>query len=268
VPPYPDDELSDAFEKIEEDFLEALDESLAPRGPGLLFDLVGTLGLPAGSAAIDVGCGAGTHAVELARRFGLRVTGVDPIAHHVEQCRQLLAEAASTDPPLAARVVFEIGRVEGLAHGDGAFDLVWCRDVLMYASDLGGAFAELRRVLRSGGSAVVYHSMLATARLTADEASMLGVDVTPAQLEATMAAAGFRVAQSVALGIEHAEYFEEAKGSKGRRLRHLARMLRAPERYAERFGQAAFDIMLADAYWHVYHMIGKLETMAYLLHTA
>jgi len=38
-----------------EAFAEALDHSLAPRGPGLLFDLVAELGLAPGSVAVDVG---------------------------------------------------------------------------------------------------------------------------------------------------------------------------------------------------------------------
>src|SRR6516225_1992621 len=38
-----------------EAFAEALDHSLAPHGPGLLFDLVAELGLAPGSVAVDVG---------------------------------------------------------------------------------------------------------------------------------------------------------------------------------------------------------------------
>jgi len=34
----------DAYPQIEEDFSDALDESLHPRGPGLLFDLVAGMG--------------------------------------------------------------------------------------------------------------------------------------------------------------------------------------------------------------------------------
>jgi cyclopropane fatty-acyl-phospholipid synthase-like methyltransferase len=38
--------------------------------------LVEVLGLPAGTRILDVGCGTGRHAVELAKR-GYRVTGLD-----------------------------------------------------------------------------------------------------------------------------------------------------------------------------------------------
>jgi hypothetical protein len=31
------------------------------------------------------------------------------------------------------------------------------------------------------------------------------------------------------------------------------------------FGQAAYDIMLSDCFWHVYRMLGKLQGRAYLL---
>ncbi len=47
-----------------------------------------------------------------------------------------------------------------------------------------------------------------------------------------------------------------------------ARLLRAPDRFIERFGQAAYDIMLADCLWHVYRMIGKLSGRVYVLSRA
>ena len=70
--------VHDAFDLVEEQFNEALDESLDPSGPGVLYDYVAAMGLPAGSVALDAGCGEGEHAIDLSRRFGLRVTGVDP----------------------------------------------------------------------------------------------------------------------------------------------------------------------------------------------
>jgi hypothetical protein len=74
-------DVHDAFDLVEEKFNEALDESLDPAGPGVLYDYVAGMGLAAGAIALDAGCGEGEHAIELSRRFGLRVTGIDPVAH-------------------------------------------------------------------------------------------------------------------------------------------------------------------------------------------
>ena len=73
-------DVHDAFDLVEEQFNEALDESLDPAGPEVLYDYVAGMGLPAGAIALDAGCGEGEHAIELSRRFGLRVTGIDPVA--------------------------------------------------------------------------------------------------------------------------------------------------------------------------------------------
>jgi hypothetical protein len=56
------DEFYVEYPRIEPVFLAALDESLEPRGPDLLYELVDAMGLPSGSTAADVGCGTGRHA--------------------------------------------------------------------------------------------------------------------------------------------------------------------------------------------------------------
>src|SRR5262249_34139472 len=48
------EQFYDEYPRIEEAFLAALDESLNPRGPDLLYDLVAELGLPPGAVALDV----------------------------------------------------------------------------------------------------------------------------------------------------------------------------------------------------------------------
>ena len=142
--------LEQAYEeypRIEEEFSAALDESLHPRGPDLLYDLVARLGLAPGAVALDVGCGEGGQAVVVHRRFGFRVTGIDPVRRHIEVARA----AAGQDGPL-----FEIGTAEHIPAAPGTADLVRCRDVLVHVADLPRAYAEFRRVLRPGAHALVY----------------------------------------------------------------------------------------------------------------
>ena len=57
--PWSLEQAYDAYPRIEEEFSAALDQSLDPRGPDLLYDLVARLGLAPGAVALDVGCGEG-----------------------------------------------------------------------------------------------------------------------------------------------------------------------------------------------------------------
>ena len=239
------------FPRVEEAFRAALDESLAPRSPELLYELVAGLELPEGSAVVDVGCGDGTHSYRLAERFGFSVVGVDPFAPEAEG--------------------FVRGTAEALPLEDESADLVWCRGAVVHVADLDRAYAEFHRVLRDDGCALVYETF-ATDRLEPREAEWLwralGVvagSTDPARTEAAIAAAGLRVDERIDLGSEWGEWSEERSGAVGRKLLHAARLLRDPERYRTQFGEAAYEIMLGDCLWQVYAMLGKLERRVYLL---
>ena len=141
----------------------------------------------------------------------------------------------------------------------------------MHVADLDRAYAEFRRVLRADGRALVYQ-MFGTDRLEPREADWLcrTLGVVPAsadsgRMETAIAVAGLRIDDRIDLGSEWGELAEERSGSSGRRLLHASRLLRDPQRYVTRFGEAAYEIMLGDCLWHVYAMIGKLERRAYLL---
>ena len=261
----------ESFGRIEDLFKQDLDESLNPRGPAMLYDLVAEFPLPRHAAALDVGCGEGGHTVELARRFGMDVRGVDPLAWHLELARRELARQAAELPRLAEAVRFELGSAESLPVDDAAADLVWCRDVLVHVEDLPRAYAEFRRVLRPGGRVLVYQ-MFATELLEPREAErflpVMGcvpATMAPENTEAAIRAAGLRVERRVVLGTEWGEYDQEHTGKPARSLLHAARLLRDPERYVQRYGQANYDIALGDCLWHVYRMIGKLSGRIYVL---
>ena len=256
----------DEYPRVEEQFQATLDESLDPRGPEMLYDIVAGLGLPARADVLDVGCGEGHHALTLARRFGFTVRGIDPVPRHVALSREA---AGSLD--VAGRAAFEVGLAERLPAADGSVDLVWCRDVLVHVADLDRAYAEFHRVLRPGGRALVYQ-MFGTDRLEPREAARLFAtagfvagNADPRRTEEAIAGAGLRVDECLELGSEWGERAEENSGAAGRRLLHAARLIRAPQRYVSRYGQAAYDIMLGDCLWHVYRMIGKLSPRVFVL---
>jgi SAM-dependent methyltransferase len=253
----------ESFPEVEEEFDEDLDNSLDPRGPDMLFDLVAQFALPAGASAIDVGCGEGKHVVQLADRFGLSVLGIDPVPRHVEIARAATAGLTG--------VAIEPGTAEQIPAADATASLIWCRDVLVHVKDLARAFEEFRRVLRPGGRALIYQ-MFGTSGLEPRESAWLwatmGVtpeSADPAHAEEAMRTAGLHIDQRVIVGTEWGEWSQEHDGTGGRKLLHAARLLRARDTYVERYGQGAYDIMLGDCLWGVYGMIGKLERRVYVL---
>ncbi len=261
----------DAYPQVEAEFDSFLDISLAPRPPEVLFDLVAGFSLPFGAAAVDVGCGEGRDAVQLATRFGLVVTGIDPVPRHLVLAREELGEASRERPELDERVQFQIGTAEAIPVKDESADLVWCRDVLVHVASLVDAYREFRRILRPGGRAVIYQ-MYGTDRLEPREASWLwstmGVmpqSALPEHTDQAIEASGLRVLDLIDLTTEWGEWSQENTGGVARKLLHAARLIRDPDRYIAQFGSAAYNLMLGDCHWHIYAMIGKLTRRVYVL---
>ena len=98
-------------------------------------------GLAAGMTVIDVGTGTGLVAREAAALVGDAglVTGVDPSPGMVEHARV----------PAGVRLL--AGSAEGIPAPDDAADFVSMGYALRHIGDLAPAFAEMFRVLRSGG---------------------------------------------------------------------------------------------------------------------
>lgn len=195
----------------EEAFQEALDQSLAPRGFDLMFELVAGLSLPLGSLALDVGAREAYHCIELSRRFGFTMHRIEPVSRHLDNAARALGALTAAEPDVAARIRMDKGVAKQLREPTGSVGLIWCRDVLEHIENLDAVFGEFHRVLRPGGAAVVYQ-MTATDWLTAAEAARLwppgGIylsSVDPQRFETAITGSGLVIGQRVQL---HGEWRE------------------------------------------------------------
>jgi demethylmenaquinone methyltransferase/2-methoxy-6-polyprenyl-1,4-benzoquinol methylase len=108
-------------------------------------------GLAAGDSALDVCCGTGDLALELARRVGPagEVVGCDFSEPMLELARRKAAERG------ASQVRFEWADALRLPYGEGSFDAVTVGFGLRNLADLDRGLAEMARVLRPGGRLVI-----------------------------------------------------------------------------------------------------------------
>ncbi len=111
--------------------------------------LSAALALQPGERVVDLGCGPGLLALDLAQQVGS--------AGEV-QC----IDASESMVALAVRrlgklpwVHVRVGDVAALPYADASFDVAVCAQVYEYVLEVGRALAELHRMLRPGGRAVI-----------------------------------------------------------------------------------------------------------------
>jgi demethylmenaquinone methyltransferase/2-methoxy-6-polyprenyl-1,4-benzoquinol methylase len=98
------------------------------------------------AVVLDVATGTAGVALQLARRTGGRVIGVDLTPEMLRHGAANVARAGRAD-----RVHLVLGRGERLPFPDAAFDAVTFTYLLRYVADPAATLVELARVLRPGG---------------------------------------------------------------------------------------------------------------------
>lgn len=103
------------------------------------------LPLEAGEGVLDVGCGSGLLAHDMAMLVGEagRITGIDVSADMLA-----LAEQRCADFP---QVSLYQAKAEDIPEAEASFDAAVCTQVLLYLSEVSRALSEMYRVLKPGG---------------------------------------------------------------------------------------------------------------------
>jgi ubiquinone/menaquinone biosynthesis C-methylase UbiE len=104
--------------------------------------------LPPRAEVLEVAPGPGYLAVALARLGPYRVTGLDISHSFVRMAREHAGQAS-------VAVDFRHGNAAEMPFADDSFDFVVCRAAFKNFTDPVGAMAEMHRVLRAGGRALV-----------------------------------------------------------------------------------------------------------------
>jgi ubiquinone/menaquinone biosynthesis C-methylase UbiE len=103
-----------------------------------------------GERVLDVGCGTGIVAREVASRLGATgaVTGIDLSANMLTVARAIAARERLT-------IEWREANAEQLPFHDGAFDLVLSQFALMFVADKAAALSKMRRVVTESGRVLI-----------------------------------------------------------------------------------------------------------------
>ena len=150
------------------------------------------LRLSSSSNVLEIGCGSGRYALQIAAHVGCRIVGVDINAAGVENANHLAAAQN-----LSSQVKFRVADVsQPLAFDDAAFDAVFSNDVLCHVRGRLALLRETFRVLKPGGKflfsdALVIGGMISHEEVAARSAIGYYLFSPPGENERLLRDAGF-----------------------------------------------------------------------------
>lgn len=118
---------------------------MAPGGPGNVAKMLSGIETQ-GKRLLDIGCGIGGPACEMARTFGADVVGIDLEAPLVKRANRRAAKLG-----LEERCRFKTVEAGMLPLDDASFDIVTSAGALTQTGDKAALLGEIRRVLKPGG---------------------------------------------------------------------------------------------------------------------
>lgn len=115
--------------------------------------LFSKLNLRPGMRVLEVGCGRGTAAVELATFANVSVVGIDGDASLIEYASRCAQMAG-----VSTRTSFVIGSMASLMHqfATGSFDAIYSIESLKESSTFQEIYGQVGSLLKNGGTLAVY----------------------------------------------------------------------------------------------------------------
>ena len=154
--------------------------------------------LPAdsGMAILDVGCGVGGPACDIAERAGGHVTGLSNSRPGLEE-----AERFARERGLHSRVDFKFGEALGMPFPDNTFDAVISCEAIHNIQDKAALAREVARVLKPGGTVVVGDLFLLKQPENLQRLKQFSFHlVTADEMIETLQAQGILVHESISIG--------------------------------------------------------------------
>lgn len=114
------------------------------------------LSLKPGQTILDAGCGRGVTACYLAKKYAVRVVGIDMLDFEIDRARK-----RAQSKGLLEKTQFEVMNFDDLKFSEGYFHAVYVSECLSHAPNVSKVLSQLFRVLRPGGKLVLMEYTLA-----------------------------------------------------------------------------------------------------------
>ncbi|KAG9229184.1 putative sterol 24-C-methyltransferase [Amylocarpus encephaloides] len=117
--------------------------------------LAAKIGIKDGDKCLDVGCGVGGPAREIAKFSGAHVTGLNNNDYQIERATKYAQKEG-----MANQLKFVKGDFMQMSFPDESFDCVYAIEATVHAPSLEGVYSQIFRVLKPGGVFGVYEWLM------------------------------------------------------------------------------------------------------------
>ncbi|CRG91343.1 hypothetical protein PISL3812_08391 [Talaromyces islandicus] len=107
-----------------------------------------SLNLPSGAYVLDAGCGVGHVAIHLARKYGLKIFGIDIVQHHLDKANRNIARTHLPNNQITVRRM-DYHHLESIASA--TFDGIYTMETFVHATEPEAVLSGFFRTLRPGG---------------------------------------------------------------------------------------------------------------------